>query len=226
MKKILVVDDEKNIVDFLKMNLEMKAYTVICAYDGTEAVIKAKNELPDCILLDIMLPKIDGKEVCRILRADSKTLSIPLIMVTAKGEENDIVAGFMAGTDDYITKPFSLKELFVRIEAVMRRRDQEDIAEKTILFKDIKLYADRFMLEKKGARIDITPSECDILNALFRKKGSVVTRDELNKTLGIKDEVNRTLDVHISNLRKKLDDDAQQAKYIETVRGVGFRLND
>lgn len=226
MKKILVVDDEKNIVDFIKMNLEMKSYNVISAYDGTEAVIKAVNEIPDCILLDLMLPKIDGKEVCKILRADAKTASIPIIMLTAKGEEDDIVSGFMVGADDYITKPFSIRELFVRIEALMRRTDIDKTDENISIFQDIKLYRDKFIIEKSGVRIDLTPSECDILNELFNKKGAVATRERLNEILGIVDETNRTLDVHIRNLRKKLGDDAQKSRYIETVRGVGFRLNE
>ena len=199
MKKILIVDDERDIVECLDMNLRKKGYATAYACDGTEAVLAARRERPDCILLDVMLPKISGIEVCHLLKADQATGHIPVIMLTAKGEEDDKVTGFDAGADDYITKPFGWRELFARIEVALRRsqpsapQSQEDNA---LRVKDLAIYPDKYVVEQDGRRVDLTPTEF------------------------------RSLDVHMRNLRKKLGDDIQECRYIETIRRIGFRVNE
>ena len=158
MKKILIVDDERDIVECLDMNLRKKGYATAYACDGTEAVLAARRERPDCILLDVMLPKISGIEVCHLLKADQATGHIPVIMLTAKGEEDDKVTGFDAGADDYITKPFGWRELFARIEVALRRsqpsapQSQEDNA---LRVKDLAIYPDRYVVEQDGRRVDL-----------------------------------------------------------------------
>ena len=219
MKKILIVDDERDIVECLDMNLRKKGYATAYACDGTEAVLAARRERPDCILLDVMLPKISGIEVCHLLKADQATGHIPVIMLTAKGEEDDKVTGFDAGADDYITKPFGWRELFARIEVALRRsqpsapQSQEDNA---LRVKDLAIYPDKYVVEQDGRRVDLTPTEFGILRVLAEHRGNIVTRNELNEAL----------DVHMRNLRKKLGDDIQECRYIETIRRIGFRVNE
>ena len=186
MKKILIVDDERDIVECLDMNLRKKGYATAFAYDGTEAVLTARRERPDCILLDVMLPKISGIEVCHLLKADQATGHIPVIMLTAKGEEDDKVTGFDAGADDYITKPFGWRELFARIEVALRRsqpsapQNQEDNA---LRVKDLAIYPDKYVVEQDGRRVDLTPTEFGILRVLAEHRGNIVTRNELNEAL-------------------------------------------
>ena len=231
MKKILIVDDERDIVECLDMNLRKKGYATAFAYDGTEAVLTARRERPDCILLDVMLPKISGIEVCHLMKADQATGHIPVIMLTAKGEEDDKVTGFDAGADDYITKPFGWRELFARIEVALRRsqpsapQSQEDNA---LRVKDLAIYPDKYVVEQDGRRVDLTPTEFGILRVLAEHRGNIVTRNELNEALGITNNGGeiRSLDVHMRNLRKKLGDDIQECRYIETIRRIGFRVNE
>lgn len=236
MEKILLVDDEKDIVECLDMNLRKKGYSTVFAYDGTEAIIAARREKPDCILLDIMLPHIGGIEVCRLLKADESTALIPVIMLTAKGEEDDKVSGLDAGADDYITKPFGWKELFARIDAVLRRSSaaaMTGLKEKDkalcLQVQDIRIYPDKYIVEKGSKRINLTATEFTILRLLAERHGNIVTRSELYETLGIVKNAGEqvcSLAVHFANLRKKLGDDAQNCRYIETVRKIGFKIND
>ncbi|WP_428770861.1 response regulator transcription factor [Treponema sp. HNW] len=239
VKKILIVDDEKDIVECLDMNLKKKGYATVFAYDGTQAVVAARREKPDCILLDIMLPHIGGIEVCRLLKADESTALIPVIMLTAKGEEDDKVGGFDAGADDYITKPFGWKELFARIDAVLRRSASVSAAavaslkekDEALCFQvqDIRIYPDKHIVEKDSQRINLTATEFTILRLLAERHGNIVTRSELYEALGIVKNAGEqvcSLAVHFANLRKKLGDDAQNCRYIETVRKIGFKIND
>ena len=239
MEKILLVDDEKDIVECLDMNLRKKGYSTVFAYDGTEAIVAARREKPDCILLDIMLPHIGGIEVCRLLKADESTALIPVIMLTAKGEEDDKVSGLDAGADDYITKPFGWKELFARIDAVLRRSSgisvpalmsgKEKSEELCLQVQDLRIYPDRHIVEKGSKRINLTATEFTILRLLAERHGNIVTRSELYEALGVvknADEQVCSLAVHFANLRKKLGDDAQNCRYIETVRKIGFKIND
>lgn len=236
MKKILIVDDERDIAECLDMNLRKKGYDTVSAYDGTEAVLTAKRERPDCILLDLMLPKINGIEVCRLLKADESTMNIPVIMLTAKGEEDDKVTGFDAGADDYITKPFGWRELFARIEVALRRSQPvssagaEDLStvDEGLHVKDLTIYPDKYLVEQGGKRVDLTPTEFGILKVLAEHRGYIVTRGELMEALGAAGNGGeiRSLDVHLRNLRKKLGDDVQECRYIETIRKMGFRVNE
>ena len=236
MEKILLVDDEKDIVECLDMNLRKKGYSTVFAYDGTEAIVAARREKPDCILLDIMLPHIGGIEVCRLLKADESTALIPVIMLTAKGEEDDKVSGLDAGADDYITKPFGWKELFARIDAVLRRSSaaaMTGLKEKNkvlcLQVQDIRIYPDKHIVEKGSKRINLTATEFTILRLLAERHGNIVTRSELYEALGIVKNAGEqvcSLAVHFANLRKKLGDDAQNCRYIETVRKIGFKIND
>ncbi len=230
MKKILVVDDERDIVECLDMNLRKRGYDTAFAYDGTEAVLAARREKPDCILLDVMLPKINGIEVCHLLKADEATQRVPVILLTAKGEEDDKVTGFDAGADDYITKPFGWRELFARIEVALRRNQPaaRPVDENVLYVKDLVIHPDKHLVEQDGRRVDLTPTEFGILKVLAERRGNIVTRNELNEALGLAGgggEI-RSMDVHLRNLRKKLGDDVQECRYIETIRRIGFRINE
>lgn len=226
MKKILIVDDERDIVECLDMNLRKKGYATAFAYDGTEAVLTARRERPDCILLDVMLPKISGIEVCHLLKADQATGHIPVIMLTAKGEEDDKVTGFDAGADDYITKPFGWRELFARIEVALRRsqpsapQSQEDNA---LRVKDLAIYPDKYVVEQDGRRVDLTPTEFGILRVLAEHRGNIVTRNELNEALGITNNGGeiRSLDVHMRNLRKSWATTSRNAAISKPYEGSG-----
>lgn len=230
MKKILIVDDERDIVECLDMNLRKRGYDTAFAYDGTEAVLAARRERPDCILLDVMLPKINGIEVCHLLKADGATQRVPVILLTAKGEEDDKVLGFDAGADDYITKPFGWRELFARIEVALRRNQPaaHSADENALYVKDLVIYPEKHLVEQDGRRVDLTPTEFSILKVLAERRGNIVTRNELNEALGLAGSGGeiRSMDVHLRNLRKKLGDDVQECRYIETIRRIGFRINE
>lgn len=227
-KKILVVDDEEHIVDLLRMNLKQNGYDSIAAYDGAEAFNKAKNDLPDCILLDLMLPVMNGLETCRRLKSDPMTKKIPVIMLTAKSEESDKVIGLGLGADDYITKPFGLRELFARIEVVLRRYNDTLVSVKNeIYFKEYSLDIPGRIFKRNQDKIDLTPNEFTILSLLMKNQNRVVFREELLIAMDMDNgtQGSRTLDVHIRNLRKKIDS-ASSEKIIETVRGVGYIIHD
>ncbi len=229
-KKILVVDDEPHIVEFLAMNLRQNGYEQCFSYDGEDAIEKAKSEMPDLILLDSMLPGISGVETCRILKQTEKTASIPIIFLSAKSEEGDKVLGLAIGADDYITKPFSLKELFARIEAVLRRDNRNAFpgVSKKLKFQDIEIDIESHRVEKSDSRILCSPVEFSILSILAEAVGKVVSRTLLIEKLLLSggDSEARSLDVHIRNLRKKLGPSPNPYGYIETVRGLGFKINE
>lgn len=223
--KILVVDDEHNIVDILKVNLEREGYTVIAAYDGLQALEMAENQKPDLILLDCMLPRMDGFDVCRRLR--QKT-NIPILMLTAKSEEIDKVLGLELGADDYITKPFSVREVLARVKAQLRRitfneNSQED-TDKILSFGDLEIDVDKYEIRLSGKVIELTLREFELVLFLARNKGQVFSREALlEKVWGYEyfGDV-RTVDVTVRRTREKLEPDQQNYKYLLTKRGVGY----
>ena len=219
---MLVIEDEKDIVRLLKYNLEKENYQVLSAFDGEAGLALAKKEKPDLILLDVMLPKMDGMEVCRTLRQESK---VPIIMLTARKEELDRILGLELGADDYVSKPFSPKVLFSRIKAILRRGKEPNKAAKAIKFSDFLLEIDHYILRKGNQMIPLTLSEFGILRRLVTNRGRVLTRNQLLDDINNDDAfiVDRNIDVHIASLRKKL---GPTFDWIETVRGVGYRFRD
>jgi two-component system response regulator VicR len=223
--KILVVDDEHNIVDILRVNLEREGYTVIAAYDGLQAIELAETQKPDLILLDCMLPKLDGFDVCRKLR---QRMSTPILMLTAKSEEIDKVLGLELGADDYITKPFSVREVLARVKAQLRRitfieNSQEESA-KILNFGELEIDTDKYELKLSGKVIDLTLREFELVLFLARNKGQVFSREALlEKVWGYEyfGDV-RTVDVTVRRTREKLEPDQQNYRYILTKRGVGY----
>ena len=224
---IFVVDDEEDILELIRINLDREGYKVICIEAGEECVKKAREKLPDLIVLDLMLPGIDGLDVCKILKNDSKTRHIPIIMLTAKGEESDIVTGLELGADDYMTKPFSPKVLTARIKAVLRKGtvSPESDAGDVIKRKNIIIDPGRREVTVNGKAIDLTFTEFEILIFLARRPGWVFTRNQIvNGVKGAGYPVTeRAVDVQIVGLRKKL---GAVADMIDTIRGVGYRFRD
>jgi len=222
--KILVVDDEKPIVDILKINLEKNGYNVIYAHDGETAVEKAFAEEPDLILLDVMLPKMDGFTVCKKIREKS---SVPVIMLTAREEEVDKVLGLELGADDYMTKPFSLRELLARVKANLRRTQISMKSEATgdiMTFGDLVIDIEKYEVRKKDTSISLTFREFELLKFLATKKGKIFSREQLlNKVWDYEfyGDV-RTVDVTIRRLREKIEDNPSMPTYIITKRGVGY----
>ncbi len=225
--KILVVDDEVNIVELLSLNLKRFGYEVITAFTGMEAITKTSVEKPDLILLDIMLPDSDGIELCSMIRSNNLTKNTPIILVSAKSEESDKIQGLLAGADDYITKPFSLKEIDARIQTVLRRASKNVFSteSKSIVKKgDISIDKNKYEVYRKENKVDLTLSEFKLLSKMFDYPNVVHTREDLlNEISSDREKTDeRTIDVHIRNIRKKLETDGED--YIETVRGIGYRL--
>jgi two-component system phosphate regulon response regulator PhoB len=224
---IFVVDDEEDILELIRINLDREGYKVTCIEAGEECVKKAREKLPDLIVLDLMLPGIDGLDVCKILKNDSKTRHIPIIMLTAKGEESDIVTGLELGADDYMTKPFSPKVLTARIKAVLRKGtvSPESDAGDVIKRKNIVIDPGRREVSANGKAVDLTFTEFEILIFLARRPGWVFTRNQIvNGVKGAGYPVTeRAVDVQIVGLRKKL---GTAADVIDTIRGVGYRFRD
>jgi DNA-binding response OmpR family regulator len=222
-KTILVVDDEKRIVSLLRAYLEQQGFRVATAQNGREAIYVARHEKPDLIVLDIMMPEMDGYEFMRQHRKERET---PIILLTAKLEEDDKVLGLELGADDYVTKPFSPRELTSRIRAVLRRTGQSPPTAEILRVNGITLDRDSHLVTLNDSVVDLTPSEFDLLAALMSSPGRTFTRLELldliqdTAFVGYK----RTIDVHIKNLRAKIEDDPRQPRYIETVYGVGYRF--
>ena len=224
-EKILIIEDEPDIVRMLEYNLKKEGFRVVSAPDGQAGLRQARKQCPDIILLDLMLPEIDGLEVCRALRQERDTAGIPVIMLTAKGRESDKVVGLELGADDYITKPFSLGELIARVKAVLRRsRDKEKQPD---IFKAGSLTIDfsKIKVSIGNKRLELTAKEFELLSALIKAKGRVLSRDYLLDNIWGFDNAleiqSRTVDVHIQTLRKKLK---QEAKRIVTVKNYGYRF--
>lgn len=225
-EKILIVDDEKPIVDSIKYTLYKEGYDVVVSYDGEDALEKFKKENPDLIILDIMLPKLSGLEVCRIIR---RTSNVPIIMLTAKGEDMDKVIGLELGADDYVSKPFSLRELVARIKAILRRTKlpvNSSKAKEKLEFDDVVIDIKGRIVTKKGVQVELSPKEFDLLVTLAENEGRVMSREYLLSHVWGEDFYgdDRTVDVHIRWLREKLEDDPSNPKYIQTVRGIGYIL--
>ena len=222
-RKILVVDDTKNVQLLLSDFLTSQDFDVLTASDGREALEVVHASDPDLILLDIMMPNMDGYQFISHLRRES---SIPVIMITAKQQEADIIHGFDLGADDYITKPFRLRELLVRMRAVLRRAGPRESDEAAILVGDLSLDRNKHEVKKQNQVIDLTPLEFQVLEILMQSPGQVVKRAELCMRLMENGYTGSesTLKIHIRNLRLKLDDDLNQPRYIETVFGIGYRF--
>lgn len=224
-EKILIVEDEKDIVKMLEYNLKKEGFKVIAAVDGEDALELAGRQQPDLILLDLMLPGMDGLEVCKVLKKESKTSSIPIIMLTAKSQESDKVAGLELGADDYITKPFSPRELVARIKAVLRRVTEREKLPEIFQAGDLKIDFSRICLTVKDKPVELTAKEFELLKTLLRGKGRVLSRDYLLDSIWGFDHAmeiqTRTVDVHIRTLRKKLKN---ASKYIITVKNYGYRF--
>jgi len=224
-EKILIVEDEKDIVKMLEYNLKKEGFRVIDARDGEDALDLATRENPNLILLDLMLPGIDGLEVCKTLKKESKTSSIPIIMLTAKAQESDKVVGLELGADDYITKPFSPRELIARIKAVLRRATEKEKLPEIFQTGDLKIDFAKISVTVKDKPIELTAKEFELLKTLIKAKGRVLSRDYLLDTIWGFDHAmeiqTRTVDVHIRTLRKKLK---SEAKRILTVKNYGYRF--
>lgn len=228
--RILVVDDEEPIAKILDFNLRKEGYDVIVANDGEKAVELAFSEDPDLILLDLMLPKKDGMEVCREVRAQK---NIPIIMLTAKNSEIDKVLGLEFGADDYVTKPFSTRELMARVKVNLRRvaKQTEVVEEKNtseVVIKDIVIYPEAYIIKKKGEEVDLTRREFDLFYYLAQHRGQVLTRENLLQTVWGYDYFGdvRTVDVTVRRLREKVETDSSQPEYIMTRRGVGYFIGE
>lgn len=224
--KILVVDDEEDILELIRHNLSREGYPVTCAATGEKAVEKAQKEKPDLIVLDLMLPGIDGLQVTRNLKDDVKTRHIPIIMLTAKGEEADIVTGLELGADDYITKPFSPRVLIARIHAVIRRHAKKNDDDGSIIqINEIVIHPGRRSVAVDGRPVDLTYTEFQVLYYLSKRPGWVFTRSQIVDAVRGSDYpvTDRSVDVQIVGLRKKL---GACGDYIETVRGVGYRFKE
>jgi two-component system alkaline phosphatase synthesis response regulator PhoP len=220
---ILAVDDEGDVLELVRYNFNKEGFKVETATTGEEALKKAKANLPNVILLDRMLPGIDGIEVCRMLKADSKTSSIPIIMLTAKGEESDVVSGLEVGADDYVTKPFSPRELIARVKAILRRHKEQPLAE--IKRGQIVIDSVKHKVLVKGQEVELTFTEFRLLENLAKRPGAVFSRNQLLDALGTDESMvyDRTVDAHVKSLRRKL---GRAKDYIETVRGVGYRFRE
>jgi two-component system phosphate regulon response regulator PhoB len=225
-EKILIVEDEEDVLELVRYNLQKDGYLTECAMTGREALNKAKSGVPDLVVLDLMLPELDGLEVCRLLKADTETAAIPVIMLTAKGTEADIVAGLEIGADDYITKPFSPRVLLARVKAVIRRNEVPVEADKSIVrIHDIEIDPGKRRVMVRGKQIKLTGTEFNLLRFLSARPGWVFTRYQIVDAIHGNDYpvTDRSIDVQVVGLRKKL---GSAGKYIETVRGVGYRFEE
>jgi len=225
--RILVVDDEAQIARVLRGYLEQAGFVVTTAHDGREGLRLARHEPPDLVILDLMLPEVDGLDVCRSLRKES---NVPIIMLTARVEETDRLIGLELGADDYVTKPFSPREVVARVRAVLRRTHPgaEGTADETLQVGNLVLDAARRALTVSGKRVELTPSEFEILRAMMRSPGRVFTRAQLLEAAQGEayEGYERTIDTHIKNLRQKIEHVPRRPEYLLTVHGVGYRMRD
>lgn len=221
--KILVVDDEPDAVELIEFNLKAAGYEVVTAADGEEALKKARSLLPSLIILDLMLPEVDGLEVCKILRRDSRTSAVPIIMLTAKAAEIDRVLGLELGADDYLTKPFSPRELVLRVKRLLRSDQGAEEKADRIQVKGLSLDIPQHRATVKGKAVELTATEFKLLTVLAQRRGRVQSREQLLHDVWNYDNIidTRTVDTHVRRLREKL---GVAAEYIDTVRGVGYRF--
>jgi two-component system, OmpR family, alkaline phosphatase synthesis response regulator PhoP len=224
--RLLVVDDEPDILELVQYNLRKAQYDVVCVASGEEALAQVRSAPPDLIVLDLMLPGVDGLEVCKALKRDTRTAAIPIVILTARGEEADIVAGLELGADDYLTKPFSSRVLLARIRAVLRRHHAEPVAEDAVItHHGLVLHPGRHEVLVEGQPVPLTLTEFRVLHLLARHPGWVFTRNQIIAAAQGADVrvTERSVDVHIVSLRRKLGILGEE---IETIRGVGYRLQE
>jgi len=224
-RTILVVDDDKKIVDLVSLYLKRDGYSVLAAYDGQEALDVARRKQPDLIVLDLLLPELDGTDVCRLLRADSR---VPIIMLTARSTDEDKLLGLDIGADDYLTKPFNPRELVARIRAVLRRATPDEEPIEDVRFGDLTVSFVRHEVFLQGRPVSLTPTEFRLLETLVKHPGRAFSRaDLLDRAFGYDyDGVERTVDVHVMNLRRKIESEPGRPRYVTTVPGVGYRFED
>ena len=220
---ILIVDDEQDVLDLLVYHLQRAGYKTLTARDGNAALQKARDQLPALVVLDLMLPEVEGTEVCKRLKADPKTARIPVLMLTAKAEELDRVLGLELGADDYVTKPFSPREVVLRIKSILRRAQGEGEPVEVLKFGSITVDLSKHEATVKGKPLDLTATEFKLLATLMERRGRVQSRDRLlNDVWGYEGDVDtRTVDTHVRRLREKL---GKAADCVETIRGVGYRF--
>ncbi len=226
-KHILIVDDESDIVELVSYNLQKEGFTVDSASDGEAALTKIRKGQYALVILDLMLPGIQGMELCRILRNDTKTAALPIIMLTAKGEEVDKILGLEMGADDYMAKPFSPRELIARVKAVLRRTAERPVAERVLKSGDIEIDKEKYIVTIGGRAVKLSATEFKLLVFLIERKGKVFSRDQLLDAVW-RDEAfvePRTVDVHIRRLRSHIEEDPAKPKYIKTLRGIGYFFN-
>ena len=224
-KKVLIVDDEEHIRELIKFNLKKEGYDTEVAVNGTEALKLIREIKFDLILLDLMLPEIDGLEGCKEIRRNEETSDIPVMMITAKGEEFDKVLGLELGADDYITKPFSIRELMARVKALLRRSNVKK-EENIIKFGDVVVNFKTREVTKGTQNVELTLKEFELLKLLIKNKGNILTRELLLDKIWGYEYIGetRTVDVHIRHLRKKIESDDKNPQYIQTIRGVGYKF--
>ena len=227
-QKVLVVDDEQSIVTLLKYNIEQAGYQVIVAYDGVQELEKVNEEKPDLVVLDVMLPEMDGIEVCKTIRSDKN--QVPILMLTAKDDEFDRVLGLELGADDYMTKPFSPREVVARVKAILRRVSQIESSQldedEDIILGSIRIRPDYFEVYRNDELLELTPKEFELLLYLIERQGRVITREHMLNSVWNYEFAgdSRIVDVHISHLRDKLEENPKQPQFIKTVRGLGYKL--
>ncbi len=224
-KKILIADDEPDVLQLVSMNLKNAGFNVLKAEDGMSALTQARETLPALIVLDLMLPEMSGLEVCKVLKKENATAHIPIIMLTAKAEEVDRIVGLELGADDYLTKPFSPRELVLRVKSVMRRANGANESSDHLALGEIKIDRARYEISIAGKPVDFTATEFKLLTLLIERRGRVQSRDTLlNDVWGYESVIDtRTVDTHIRRLREKL---GKSADCIETIRGFGYRIAD
>jgi len=223
-KNILVVDDEADLVELVSYNLKKEGFIVDSASDGETALTRIRKGKYDLLILDLMLPGIQGMELCRILRNDPKTSVLPIIMLTAKGEEVDRILGLEMGADDYMAKPFSPRELLARVKAVLRRSKEKPVSEKILKIGDLEIDRERYVVLVRTKSVKLSATEFKLLLFLAERKGKVFSRDQLLDAVW-RDEAfvePRTVDVHIRRLRSNIEEDSAKPKYIKTLRGIGY----
>ncbi len=224
MKKILIIEDEEDMVEGLRFNLEARDYIVVAAMDGETGLKKAAGEQPDLVILDLMLPGLNGYEVCKKLKASSPEL--PIVMLTAKSQESDIVTGLDLGADDYITKPFSIMEVLARINALLRRSGSSSTVPEVFQVRDLEIHFKKHKAYKNGISLKLSPREFEILHYLLERRGEVVSRDDLlNQVWGYDSfPYTRTIDAHIAMLRKKIETNPEAPEMIITIHGKGYKF--
>jgi len=224
-QSILIIEDERSLVDVLTYNLQREGFDVHSAADGQEGLRRAQAILPDLVILDLMLPVIEGLEVCRQIRGGSRTKEIPILMLTARSEEVDEIVGFQLGADDYVTKPFKVKPLIQRVKALLRRKQTPEAPHDTVALQGIEIDRAQHRVQLDGVELRLTPTEFKLLWAVMRQPGRAFNRLELMEACMGDDAIvlERTIDVHVKSLRQKLGD---RAGLLETVRGIGYRFRE